>query len=480
MDKKILLIGGGKPNEITGVSFESIQLYNQLPKTWERKISALVERVENKDLDGVILYLATPLFLQASRKLYFPIFKKLLNILNGVNSLILIYEQNIHGRFDYYDYEGGRYVNEEELRSWITELEGDITKNEIIANSYRNLDLEPDEVIAKIRVGEIKMPFDNEYLLNKLYMALDRIEEGREREVEIADFIDEILSLNSKIWTFVDKKSKNSLIEVFTSEVLNDVFFSIYVSDSQFLSDEFEEFLKIFEKYLQKIKGINFSVDVLDSINGRKFNFKSKDKGIDIDIFQNDIHAFGEFMDLCIENPDLANEILDSKFKNNNEVKELINFFSKKYKRLSLDIKHQKERLKLSLNQEFENSIMELDIQSNPAYLIGGSNIIVESFKDYKLESNSNLKFNLHFKYSEEEERIFQIALKYGEERDLMEVKSNVEILKDQDIPKREKISAKEKLKAFLIKAGRKSFKHAEDIGVKLLTKYLETISQGV
>lgn len=476
--KKITIIGKKSIQEYNDVIIESIQLYNQKPNTWERKINKIIDEIDNNILDGTVIYLATPLFLQISREKYYEIWKKLLQKLNEVNSMILIYEQNIHLKFDYYDYEKEKYINEEELISLINELESEINTREKYLSKYLNNEIE-DEELKSIKNGDSFTIYEKENLLNKYYMSLQNIEEAKTRKKEISLFIDEIFSSDIQVSLFKDKKSSSSLIDTFINETINETFFTLYIPHKQFLSEEFDDFINLFEKYLQKIKKLKFTIDSKNTITGKKYSFRCSENKITKNTLSDEISNFNDFLELCSENPSAAELLLSDKILEKDEISDLIKYFSKKYKRIKIDIKHEQERLILALNHEFENTIIELNDYNNTTSFLKKSTLLDETSLIQSLNQTikSSLKKNVY--YTSEDEKILEVASKYGNEKDLIDIKSNIEILRDSDTPKKDRISAVDKIKIFLIKVGKKSLKHAKEIGIKVLTKYLESKVNG-
>lgn len=312
--------------------------------------------------------------------------------------------------------------------------------------------------------------------MTKLYSARQRHLDHINREREINIFLDNLLKTSIELGTFKEKKTIAFRVETFLEEIIKDVFFSIYVPNNQIFSEQFEDFLKIFEKYLQNIEGVNFSVDIQTSSQGKKFYFKSRGEHISKNEFPFAVKRFNDFIELCTISPDEAMEMIKVKFPNPSQALEIIQSFSKKYNRLSIDLKHQQQRLQLMLKQDIENSLLEINIQGTATFMFEQNGLIKDSIsyveRGFTMPSfNSNL--------TKEELEIISIASEFNNGAELVQIKSNLEILKDRELSTSEKQTAIDKIKSFLIKSGKEALTQTKDIGIKVLTTYLEGLVNG-
>lgn len=487
--KRIGVIGGIYFPEPLGIEVIRYHFSKVQPKTWLRRCNSILKDIEQGQLHGIIIYIATPLFLQASKDEYYEYWKQLLTIMKKTKSLIIAYEENMHENFDFYDYDQKRYLNLKQINRRINKLKKEIKKYppKKTVNDGNYFDVEEEikiteEGIAKNNQENVKVDITRgvlEYKLFKLEKAKERIEDYQSRTDRVSEFIEGILSSGIELSTFKEKQIIAYRIETFLEELVKDVFFSVYVPREQVFSDEFGQFLKIFEKYLQQIEGLNFTVDSQTSVNGITYFFRSKDSAVDLAKFSNSLKRFDDFIDLCSKNPDSALEILKNKFPNPTKALEIIQDFTKKYQRLSIDIKHQQQRIQLTMKQEIEAALLEFNIQGTAALMFDMDGSIKKSinFVESNLQLTELAKNNR--RYSEEDFVIIDLAKKYGEENEIVSIKSNIEKLKDMQMSFSERQTAMDKVKSFLIRTGRKAMKHAEDIGVKVLTTYLESQVKG-
>lgn len=474
------VIGGIDFPEPLGVGIYRYNIRGLQPKSWIRKFQEIDLLIKGGELHGVIIYLATPLFLQVSKPEYNDHWNKLLEICSQTKSIIIVYEENIHENFNYYDYSEERYLSYLELLERILVIEAEL----FARDGYSSLGDKKftDEELHSILGGAPPMPdepnFGYRSLLENLVLAQKRIEDYHNRKDDVAKSIDAILSSKVLLKTFKEKQSIAHVIEDFLFDIVKDVFFSIYVSNEQILHDEFSDFIKIFEKYMRNIEGISFVVDSDSSSNGTTYYFKSKVLEGAED-FSNAIKRFDKFIEVYLEAPEEAIKLITKEYANSAEAFDAMQGIMKKYQRLLLDIKHQQERIKMLMKQDFENIALENTMYGEELSLLNSKGLIKDS--TYFIGGKIN-SFGLDMSaegYSENDAEILKIVTKYGSKEDLTIIKSSIDKLKDEDASQTDKISSSEKIKGFLIKAFKKTGAHAEAIGVKVLTTYLDNLVKG-
>ena len=111
MDKKIAFIGEWNFREFLEVEVIKYNIYNLLPKTWTKKFEKIKQEIGNNQLDGIIIYLPTPLLMQITLPQYQNIWDEYLSTFTSCKVLLIVFEENLFGNFDYYDYEENIYYN---------------------------------------------------------------------------------------------------------------------------------------------------------------------------------------------------------------------------------------------------------------------------------------------------------------------------------------------------------------------------------
>ena len=333
--KRVAVVGGIDFPQPLGIEIHKYNIRGLQPKSWVRKFEEIDQLIKEKYLHGVIIYLATPLFLEVSKPEYFTHWSKFLEICEQINSIIIVYEENIHENFNYYDYAEERYLSYTELLERILVIEAEL----VAQNRYPFIDGQQftGEDLHMILGGAPPIPDEPRYgyssLLETLHLAQQRIEDYHNRKDDIANSIDAILSSKVSLKTFKEKQSIAHVIENFLFDIVKDVFFSIYVSNEQILHDEFSDFVKIFEKYMRNIEGVSFVVDSDSSSNGTTYYFKSKAlEGADD--FSNAIRRFDKFIEVYLEAPEEAAKLVAKEYANSVEVLDAMQGIMKKYQRL--------------------------------------------------------------------------------------------------------------------------------------------------
>jgi|GEM_PF-7002602 len=467
--KTIALVGGINFPHPLGMDIIQYNIYNQQPKTWARKFQEIHQQIIDKELHGLIIYLATPLFLQASRPEYIEAWTALLKSSELTKSIIVVYEENIHENFDYYDYDEERYLSLAELTERIEIVEAVIHAHDSNWNPDSRLKALQD-IFTRVPWFPKEGRFGYHIVRDNLSLAKERIEDYQSRKQAVSEFIDNIITSDTPVRTFKAKQSIAHFIETFLYEIAKDIFFNVYVSKEQILYDEFADFVKIFEKYMQNIEGINFIVDSESTINGTTYYFRSNVL-TDSEEFSSAIRRFDKFVENYVDNPESIIDLVSKEYGSSTEAFAAVQIIMKKYQRLMLDIKHQQQKVKMLIKHELENLALEGSIQSKELDLLNSKGLLSDSA--YFIEDEFILNRGT---YSESELEIIRIAKKHGNQGDVAFVKSSIDKLKDNEVSPTEKISSAEKVKGFLLKAAKKAAQHAEEIGVKVLTSYLDNL----
>lgn len=480
-EKKIVIFGTIRLPKILGVNCKYYNLYNLLPRTWKKRFEIVSKQIENDEIEAVIIYFPTPLFLQATQEEFYPLWSNFLPKLEKTKAMILAYEENLHENFNYYDYSEKKYLNYEEIKRRLSKLKKNLSQS---LAEYSESDLKKEIEDEELELYNLEPDWEDYeegntwFYATRLKLAKSRIEDYQNRKAVVSKFVDEIVNSETEVVAFQQKSEVLLRIEEFIEEVINGVFFNIYIPKEQMLSDEFDQFLKIFERYLQKVENLGVSIDAQSTSRGLTYKFKSKNSSSSFKDIKEAIRRFDDFMQVCNDTPELAYELLSKKFDAPSKALEIIQDFSTKYRRLIIDVEHQKQRMQLLMQQGVENRLLELDMYAAPSKLLEKTSPFEMSI--FKNDDFTIIVDRVHNKYSKEEKRILELAKKYGSgEEEVVKIKSQLEQVKDEELPLKQRKSAGQKIKSFLFKAGKKAVKHAEDIGVKILTKYLENLMNG-
>ncbi|MEQ6118155.1 hypothetical protein, partial [Reichenbachiella sp. MALMAid0571] len=138
------VLGYSKDRAVETVQYD---LLKKLPRTWNKKFRELEEKINDEEIHAVLVYLTTPLFLQASRTEYHEVWSAFLKIISGTKNLIICFEENINENFNYYDYGSEEYLTLAKLRKRIKTISGDLESLSAQISKYKKKeeeDWDPD------------------------------------------------------------------------------------------------------------------------------------------------------------------------------------------------------------------------------------------------------------------------------------------------------------------------------------------------
>ena len=164
--KTVVILGDfiheGLRATIAGLGYTYVQrtLYDRKPKTWKKRIQTIRQLQESGNLVGVILYLPTPLFIYGCAPKFAEVWVDLVEELSQHKSIAFIFEDNLAGKFGFWDYESGQL------------LDYDQTKAE-----YEKIDSLRDDSISERKISQ-------------LWFAIKRMEQVREMAPEIDRFLE--------------------------------------------------------------------------------------------------------------------------------------------------------------------------------------------------------------------------------------------------------------------------------------------------
>ena len=461
----------GVSSQITNLGYDHFlrTLYNRTPKTWDNRCQEIDTKIESGEIKASILYLATPLFFQASKKEFHEVWLKLLATLKKTRSIIFVFEDNLCCQFYYYDSNG--------IPRDLDYVENELHKIEKAETEWH------EALISRANTNQPDSPFPaspniDEHIQFKLRSAHSFMTEAKENSQEISNFIETLHESEIEISTFRTRADVSAGIQSFLNAISQGIFFTIYVNYYQMYSEQFSDFIRIFARYLQEVEGVSFMVDTQTTSKGTTYCFKSKDGISTISNFSLAINRFDNFMTICKDLPKRAEELLLSKGIPRERATLLISEYLKKYQRLIIDIKHSFEQNKLLIQQQFENTVLESSLSGDPIGIVSSSAAFSAAVLTSPVSQNTrNLQVQKLF--DQEELQFLQLAQKYGDTIKQIEIRTYIEQLKDKDLPIITRKDAKSKLLNFLCMVSKKAAKHAEDIGVKLLSTYLEKKIEG-
>ncbi len=312
---------------------------------------------------------------------------------------------------------------------------------------------------------------------------------------DVLENVNNFLSaLNLNIQPYIRTSELTLLAQSFIEQVEEGLVFRIYLPQNHYLSNEIDKIIVLFSDYLSKVLSKKIRLDQVRTNLGVIYAFHTQDESYERNISKN-FNEFTDILNLCLTNPQKAEEILKQSLSSSKQVDDIISRYTKEARRILLDIKHSSESKILSLKQRLESELIDYvqdeneisciinkiipqlihpEINSIPSFLTqtpSDKNLTINiNQKIYeKIEGIVIDEFSGSLQYNNNEKLLLELFQKY-EENSYNELKSALNELKDNSVPTKYKIESKQKIKNFLIKFGSKM----GDVAFNLLQKYIE------
>jgi hypothetical protein len=439
--------------------FSNYSLSYSTPNRWKKKLSNIEEMIESGELQ-CILIVVTKSLVYDWNNLKNEDSKALLDICKRTNCIVAIQEYLTKEKPLYFDYNFGKYVSAEEIENLIEELQTEGNDHYL---RKKLLDERNVTYITEDEEGNpiLKDTFEWDALINRYKEKLELLEDTKEilpKAKEVIGYFDSIFeeTITFQLLSQLTHRVKEELIEQFSNEILN-----IYIPKQYGYTSEFQDFINLFERYLKTVEKLNFQVVINETFEGINYKFISVEKIENIDDLPNKFQRFSHFVDLCENDPSNAMQLLENKNISQENSILIIQKLSRKYKRLLLDIQQQKERLELSFNQELQNELFESQYSDTPFSLVE-RNFASKSFENIYAPNENELE-------------IIRIFEKYAPEVALNQIQSNLGLVRDPNMPNKEKEKSGYKLKKTLLKIMRKGIEHAEQIAIEAAIRYINS-----
>ncbi|MBD0401818.1 hypothetical protein [Flammeovirga sp. EKP202] len=314
----------------------------------------------------------------------------------------------------------------------------------------------------------------------------------KEYLIKVANFIHRINKQGLNIIPYRKLVEIEIAGQKFIESIDQGLLFQLYVPKQRIWSDELDKFIVMFRDFASNVTDDDVKVVQNRTDRGITFSIYSASKKVNSDNIEELFNEFTKFLDLCVQDPKSAIEVLESTTQIPKEsIPPLISKYSKEAKRLMVDMKHERERKLLLIKHELENDISEVEIGIDVAELLNNNLPMLNTPSDLlkngnytqnqtvilnpqyinKVEGIVSREIHGNIDFTFEDKQLSEIIEKYAEDKaELALLKSSHNELKDKSLPKSTKTVAWQKLQKFLNKAGEK----IGDVGVHLLKKYLE------
>jgi len=464
---KVLMILGGFSHEGIETSIEALgyklakpSLDKVTPRTWAKRASTIKELQESGRLAGTVIYLHTTLLKKASTNPYFDTFLAILNEARTSKMIIFVFQDNLDGIFV--------------MRHWDTREP--MTLNELREN------VEDTGELYNFRQIRIKS-------------AIEFLENYDRRAEETQRLINALYNSGAEIAPFFRRSDVTIRLQEFLDDLEGRVFLRLFIPNDRLQADQLKSLLAVLERYMRQIEHQDFSIDSHKSDKGIVYVFKAEANLSNIQSFNDAFLRFDSFMKLCGDDPSQVETILKSKGFAENDVAFIVAKYTRDYKRLILDTKHEFERKTLMLRQHlerdvFEDGAMPIISWANEgipgllsAAATGGNvqvnigTISVQQAERIQTEVHQIVNGSIY--YNDNDKLLIELFSRYAEGIQALQCRSDLDQLKDISTPEASRRNAKQRLSGFLRKAAQKAGQTAERVAVETLSKYLESLIKG-
>ena len=203
-------------------------------------------------------------------------------------------------------------------------------------------------------------------LANKESSEID--ENGDDRfwrpTVKIMKTVNELFKVNGiDILPYRKRAEVTVSAQSFVKETDEGLLFRLYVPSGRLWGDQMGQLLSLFKDYLTKVAGLNVRLDQQSTSKGVIYAFH----GVDLGAEDNDrkkltkhFEDFTKLTDLCATDPSAAEEVLKGTGANAREITQIISRYSKEIRRLQLDLKHAREEKILSIRHRLESELLDV------------------------------------------------------------------------------------------------------------------------
>jgi hypothetical protein len=284
-------------------------------------------------------------------------------------------------------------------------------------------------------------------------------------------------------------------------EVLEGLLFRIYVPAGRLWANEVDRLLQLFRDYLLRTGRKGIRLNEVRTDHGTSYEFRGDDTSPPASLTK-EFEDFSRLLDLCVSDPREAEAMLGQKIADPKEVVGILTRYSKEAKRIQLDLRHDRERKLLDIRQRLESELTESMQKENDWALIESlvaaaipeaQNISFFGTADrhytqvLPILSGGDLTVNIQpqifqtvngvvareirgeVEISDETEELLTLIRKHGAAKS-PELTSAIQLLSDPGIPKAERLTCAQKLKAFVFRIGGQ----IEPAAMGLLTAYIE------
>ncbi|PTT82710.1 hypothetical protein DBR42_16645 [Pelomonas sp. HMWF004] len=263
------------------------------------------------------------------------------------------------------------------------------------------------------------------------------------------------------------------------------IFLRLYVPHGRYQSEQFEDFLTMFSRYLREVEALEFSILSDRTLRGTNYIFKGRGEVTDFSGLNGAIYRFDEFLSLAQTNPKSAEIALLDRGCGGPQAMHIVAKYARQNRRLAMEIKHEHDRKRLQLQQEMEAELLDdrdaalLPMPSSSApsgilSVVGNFAPVTINVTGSILGSSVERTIFGDVTYSPEDKALMSLMTSLSDKIEVLRLQSDVSRLKDKATSPEERQTAVQRLKGFLYKIGKNAVEKSTEFGMDVLLKYLE------
>lgn len=289
------------------------------------------------------------------------------------------------------------------------------------------------------------------------------------------------------------------LASSFIEEVDQGLLFRMYVPSGQMWAEESNRLLGLFRDYMHRIGHLEVTLKQRSTTRGTVYEFfhqASSQTSLNI---SDQFGAFSRLLDLCNRDAGTAAELLADSGLSPIEVTEILTRYAKEARRLTIDLKQERERRVLSIRHRLESELVDvggtadtisqlveaivpglhgvgsmMDFQTRPMLQARAQQasvtVNVQPFIVNAVNSVVAQQILGEVHLTGEDRQILSLIEEHAPPQQKAALGTAVRELADESVPKEGRLVSKQRLKAFLYKLAAK----VPDIAFGLLQSYLE------
>ena len=276
--------------------------------------------------------------------------------------------------------------------------------------------------------------------------------------------------------------------------------FRLYVPTGGLWETEIEKLLSLFKDYLARIAGISVRLHEVSTNKGVIYTFHRQGRpGEGPPALSEYFAEFSRIVNLCVSNPSAAEEILRRGDLSAHEITRIVAKYGKEMRRLQVDLKHSREEKILSIRHRLESELVDATAGADvslvqklvdslvPASVSTGQTPQLLPLPVLAPAAPDNLTINFNPQFvqsvqgivaqeitgavnlSSEDQKLLELFQKHGG-AEAVALTSALHELNDESAPESGRVTAKQRIKRFLIRC----VARGGEIATRLLQTYID------